>query len=398
MTELPTALSGLKVIDCTQMISGAWCSMILADLGADVAKIDRPSGDLTRVRHGSFSFYDYLNRNKRSLALNLKLEEAALTLRQMAANADVFVENWRPGYLEKLGLGYEELAAINPRLIYCSISGFGHDGPYRELGGFDLVAQALSGIMSFNERFEGEPQPLPIPLSDLNAGTFGVIAILSALQHRERTGAGQKVEATLLETALAYAVSQTGLYLSNGEIAAPSGGRNRLGTPYEPLQAQDGFVIIAAASQSIFERACDALDIREIITDPDYATLPARLANRDGLRARLEAVLAKDTVANWVTKLSAYKVPAAPINDIGQALEDPQVQARGMVVEVGDRSYVRTPVTLHQSPVSVRRGAASAGQHGRAVLAEYGFDQEQIDRLFACGVALDENGPGSTDD
>jgi crotonobetainyl-CoA:carnitine CoA-transferase CaiB-like acyl-CoA transferase len=388
MKKPKSALEGLKVIDCTQMLAGSWCSMILADLGADVVKIDRPSGDTTRTLHGQFRYYDYINRNKRSLALDIKQADAPAILRRMAESADIFVENWRPGYLDRIGLGYEDLKAINPRLIYCSISGFGHDGPYRELGGLDLVTQAISGVMSYNGAAGGEPQPTGMSISDLTAGTFGAIAVLSALNHRHASGVGQHVETTLLESILSFTVIQSGLYFSNGEVAQPVGARNRLATPYEPLATKDGMLVVGAGTQSLFERTCDLLGLPELKTDPRFSTMTARLAQRETFRAYLEAVLVTETSAHWLTLFARAGIPAGPINSIAQALADPQVAARGMVVDVDGKNFLRTPVTLHGSPVEIRRGAPDLGAQGEEVLAEYGFDQKEIAGFVASNTVL----------
>jgi formyl-CoA transferase len=388
MSKPKSALEGIKVIDCTQMLAGSWCSMILADLGADVVKIDRPSGDVTRSLHGQFRYYDTINRNKRSLAIDIKQPEAPALLRRMVETADIFVENWRPGYMDRIGLGYENLKAINPRLIYCSISGFGHDGPYRELGGLDLVTQAISGVMSYNGEAGGDPQPTGMSISDLNAGTFGAIAVLSALNHRHATGEGQHVEATLLESILSYTVIQAGLYFSNGEIARPVGARSRLATPYEPLATKDGALVVGAGSQSLFERTCDLLGLAELKTDPRFSVMTARLEHREAFRACLEAVLVTETSAYWLDLFAKAGIPAGPINSIAQALTDPQVAARGMVVEVDGKNYLRTPVTLHGSPVEIRRGAPDLGAQGEEVLAEYGFNTEEIAALVASNTLL----------
>jgi formyl-CoA transferase len=226
------ALTGLKVLDCTHVIAGAYCSMVLADLGADVVKIEPPAGETTRGHPGAaFRAFDFVNRNKRAIALDLSTERGAAALRKLAETADVFVENYRPGSLDRMGLGYAQLAELNPRLIYCSVSGFGLDGPYRDRGGFDLIAQAMSGIMSFTgEEGSDVPCAAGVPLSDLNAGVFGAVGVLAALQSRHVTGKGQHVETSLLESALAYTIWESGLFLTTGEIAqaqgdAPSAGR-----------------------------------------------------------------------------------------------------------------------------------------------------------------------------
>ena len=218
-----TALAGLKVLDCTHVIAGAWCSMMLADLGADVVKIEPLAGETTRGHpKARFKAFDFVNRNKRSLALDLASAKGAETIRRLARDADVFVENYRPGALERMGLGYADLAKVNPRLVYCSVSGFGLSGPYRDRGGFDLIAQGMSGIMSFTgEPNAARPTACGVPLSDLNAGTFAALGVLAALRHRDATGEGQHVETSLLESAIAYTIWESGMYLTTGEVARP---------------------------------------------------------------------------------------------------------------------------------------------------------------------------------
>jgi crotonobetainyl-CoA:carnitine CoA-transferase CaiB-like acyl-CoA transferase len=384
----PTSLAGVRVLDCTHVIAGAYCSMLLADLGADVVKIEPIGGEAGRGRsRAQFKPFDFVNRNKRAIAADLQRPEAAAMVRRLAATADVFVENFRPGALDRLGLGYEALRAINPSLIYCSISGFGHSGPYRERGGFDLVAQAMSGIMSFTgEPGSVRPVAAGVPLSDLNAGCFGALGVLAALNHRHATGRGQKVEATLLESALGYAVWETGLYVTTGEIAVPRGSRHRLAAPYEALKTGDGYIVVGANNQRLWERLCGALDARRLQDDPRFATPRDRLGNRDALQVELEGILAAQPAAHWLERLLAANVPCGPINTIGQAVEDPHVRARGLIAEVEGRRFTRAPVTLSEAPVAVRRGPAGVGEHTREVLRQAGYDDGEIQTLEAAGA------------
>lgn len=381
------SLEGLRVLDCTHVIAGAWCSMMLADLGADVVKVESPRGEVTRTRLGAFRAYDFVNRNKRAIAVDLAQQAGRDTLRRLARGADVFVENYRPGAMARMGLGYEDLAAENPGLIYCSVSGFGHDGPYRDRGGLDLVAQAMSGIMSFTGEPGGErPVAAGVPVSDLNAGTFAVVGVLAALAYRNRTGEGQHVETSLLESALSYTVWESGLYLTTGEVASPRGSRHRLAAPYEALRTGDGFIVVGVNTQKLWRRLCEVLGEPELADDPRFAAPRERLDNRDALQAHLEALLASDTTASWVERLVAQGIPAGPINDIGAALEDPQVRARGMLAEVDGRRFVRAPVKMSRTPVRLRRGPAEVGQDTRAVLEEAGFGPDEIRTLLEGGA------------
>ena len=385
------ALAGLKVLDCTHVIAGAYCSMVLADLGADVIKIEPPAGESTRGMRGAgggFRAFDYVNRNKRTIALDLSTERGAEVVRRLVETADVFVENYRPGSMDRMGLGYERLSAINPRLVYCSVSGFGLDGPYRERGGFDLVTQAMSGIMSFvGEAGSDQPCSTAVPISDLNAGVFGAVGVLAALQSRHTTGKGQHVETSLLESALAYTIWETGMYLSSGEVATRNGARHRLAAPYEPLKTADGHIVVGVNSQRLWKRFCEALGDAGLCEHPDFNSPAGRMKHRDALQARLETVLARDTTANWLPKFEAVGVPAGPLNTIAEAWDDPQVKARGLLGEAGGRRFVKTPIKLHDTPVELARGPGEVGEHTREVLAEAGYSDGEIESLVASGAA-----------
>ncbi|HEX4711226.1 CoA transferase [Phenylobacterium sp.] len=386
------ALSGLKVLDCTHVIAGAYCSMVLADLGADVVKIEPPDGETTRGHPGAaFRAFDFVNRNKRAIALDLTTERGAGALRRLAETADVFVENYRPGSLDRMGLSYARLSKLNPRLIYCSVSGFGLDGPYRDRGGFDLIAQAMSGIMSFTGE-EGSETPCAagVPLSDLNAGVFGAVGVLAALQSRHATGKGQHVETSLLESALAYTIWESGLFLTTGEVATRKGTRHRLAAPYEALKTADGHMVVGVNNQRLWARFCEALGEPGLAEEEGFDRPNRRVKNRDALQARIEAILARGTTANWLAKLEAKGVPAGPLNTIAEAWDDPQVKARGLLAEVAGRRFVRTPIKLHDTPVEVRTGPAEVGEHTREVLAEAGFAPDDIEALIAEGAAAVE--------
>ncbi len=386
------ALSGLKVLDCTHVTAGAYCSMVLADLGADVVKIEPPVGETTRRHRGAaFRAFDFVNRNKRAIALDRTTEAGAATLSKLAETADVFVENYRPGSLDRMGLGFAHLAKMNPRLIYCSISGFGLDGPYRDRGGFDLIAQVMSGIMSFTGEEGSEvPGAAGVPLSDLNAGVFGALGVLAALQSRHVTGKGQHVETSLLESALAYTIWESGLFLTTGEVAHRRGTRHRLAAPYEALETADGYMVVGVNNQRLWLRFCEALVEPGLASQEGFERPNRRVRNRDALKARIEAILSHDTTVNWMVKLEAQGVPAGPLNTIAQAWDDPQVKARGLLAQVAGRRFVRTPIKLHGTPVEVRTGPAEVGQHTREVLAEAGFSSTDIEALIAQGAAAVE--------
>jgi formyl-CoA transferase len=387
------ALHGLKVLDCTHVMAGAWCSLLLADLGADVIKIEPLTGDITRGRpEYPFKPFDFCNRNKRAIAVDIRSAEGADAIRHLAKSADVFVENFRPGVLARLGLDYESLSRLNPRLIYASVSGFGQTGPYRDRGGLDLVAQAMSGIMSVTGEADSErPVSAGIPISDVSAGTFAALGVLAALNHRHVTGEGQYVETSLFESATALAIWETGLYLSTGAVAQRSGSRHRLTAPYEALKTSDGFLVVGVNSQRLWDRLCDALGAPALAGDAAFREPSLRIANRDALQARLEEILASDTTTNWVARISGKGVPCGPINDIAAALADPQLAARDFLVDVGERRFPRAPLTLSQTPVSVTRGPAGIGEHSREVFLESGFDGIAFDRLVESGIIRESN-------
>ena len=384
------ALEGLRVIDCTHVIAGAWCSLLLADLGADVVKVESVGGETTRGRPDSaFKPFDFVNRNKRTIAVDWSRPEGADVVRRLVRTADVFVENFRPGALERQGLGYEDLKAIKPDLIYCSVSGFGQTGPYRDRGGFDLIAQAMSGIMSLTGELGSEtPVAAGVPISDLNAGVFAALGVLAALNHRHNTGEGQRVETSLLESAMAYTLWETGQHLTTGEIAKRSGTRHRLAAPYEAFRTADGHIVVGVNNQRLWERFCDALGDEALRTDPRFAQRYARLDNRDDLQQRIEAIFAGGTTAQWQEKLLAKGIPCGPINNIAQALADPHIAERGLLAEVDGRRFTRAPINLSKSPVSLRRGPGGIGQHTREILTESGFRQDEIDALVADGVVV----------
>lgn len=384
----PGALNGLKVLDCTHVIAGAYCSLLLADLGAEVIKIEPLGGEVTRGRGDSaFRPYDFVNRNKRAIAVDTTREEGAAVVRRLAEDADIFVENYRPGALDRVGLGYADLAKVNPRLIYASISGFGHTGPYRDNGGLDLVAQAMSGIMSITGEIGSErPMSAGVPLSDLNAGTFCAVGVLAALNHRHATGLGQHVETSLLEAAMAYTVWETGMALTLGLAVERAGTRHRLAAPYEALQTRDGWLVVGVNNQKLWRRFCEAIGEPALADEPTFALPHDRLGNRDILAKRLEAILAHDDTATWVRRINAAGVPCGPINTIADALADPHVAARGFLAEVEGRRFPRAPLTMSETPVAIRRGPAGVGEDTAEVLRAAGYDEAVIKDLAAQGV------------
>jgi formyl-CoA transferase len=361
-----------------------------------VIKIESPEGEQTRGRADSaFKPFDFVNRNKRAIALDVTKPEGAAAVRRLAETADVFVENYRVGAMARNGLGYDDLRKVKPDIIYCSISGFGQTGPYKDRGGFDLITQAMSGIMSFTgEIGSTAPVAAGVPVSDLNAGLFGALSILAALNHRSKTGEGQYVETSLLESALAYTVWETGKHLTTGEVAVPSGSRHRLAAPYEALRTKDGFMVVGVNSQRLWEKLCRALGDPELKDDPLFAKKYARVDNRDALQKRLESILAHGTTEEWMQRLLAEGVPCGRMNTIAEALRDPQVEARGVLVEVEGRKFPRAPMTLSKTPVEVKRGPPRIGQHTCEVLSGAGMTEEEIGVLVGIG-AIRVDGEGA---
>ncbi|GAB3825515.1 CaiB/BaiF CoA transferase family protein [Kribbella italica] len=379
----PGALHGLRVLDLTQVMAGPFCTMLLADLGADVIKIENPAaGDQTRRSwgysvHGEDSrAFLALNRNKRSVVLDLKAAGDLASFRRLVLSADVVVENFRPGVTERLGVDYPTLAALNPRLIYASVSGFGQTGPYADRPGYDLIAQAMSGVMSITGAPGGEPMKSGLPVGDLGAGLFCAFGIVSAVHARERTGVGQYVETSLFEAALAMSVWESTEYWATGQVPQPLGSANRMSAPYQALRTKDGHLTLGANNERLWQRLCTALEVTDLLTDSRFLTNTDRMAHRDELAGVLEDRLAAATTDEWVALLLAAGVPAGPIRDYAYVLdEDPHVRARGMVQEIdhpveGKVRVLGSPVHLSGTPVRIRRHPPLLGEHTEEVLGE----------------------------
>jgi len=376
------ALAGLRVIDLTQVMAGPFCTMLLADFGADVIKIEPPNGDSTRTMPGAVGTdspsFNAVNRGKRSVVLDLKSEEGVGAVKALVRSADVFVENYRPGALDKLGLGYAELSAINPRLIYASISGYGQTGPQRHKGGFDLVAQGVSGIMSVTGEPEGAPVKSGIPLTDLGAGMFATIGILAAVEYRHRTGKGQLVDTSLLDAGVGLSVWESTQYFSGRGIPERLGSAHRMSAPYQAFRCADGYITLGGANDRSFHRICEVLGHAEWKQMPEFLTDGMRIKNRVDLAARIEAITSTKPRAHWLELFEAHNIPCGPINDYAQVFDDPQVIARELVVDVdhptlGAMRALGSPIKLSETPPAVRRRAPLLGEHTEEVLAEAGI-------------------------
>ncbi|MHA6631922.1 enoyl-CoA hydratase [Pseudonocardia sichuanensis] len=379
------ALAGMTVLDLTQVMAGPFCTMILADLGADVVKVENPeSGDQTRASFGQAGTgadskaFLALNRNKRSVTLDLKSDEGRATFHELVRSADVVVENWRPGVAAKLGVDHATLAPLNPGLIYASVSGFGQTGPYADRPGYDLIAQAMAGVMSVTGEPGDRPVKAGIPIGDLGAGLFTAVGILAAWASRQRTGEGQYVETSLFEAALALSVWESTEFWATGEAPQALGSAHRMSAPYQALATRDGFVTVGANNERLWQRLCRALEVEHLADDPRFATNTDRMEHRAELVVELERRLTEEDTGTWVERLLAAGVPAGPIQDYRQVLEDdPHVKARGMVATVehpveGLVPVLGSPLHLSRTPAVVRRPPPLLGEHNRELLTRDG--------------------------
>jgi len=414
-TSAPGALAHIKVLDLSRVLAGPWCTQMLADLGADVIKVERPGeGDDTRHWGPPFmqdaqgrdtdqaSYFNCTNRNKRGISLNLADPRGQALVRQLALQSDVLVENFKVGGLAAYGLDYASLKALNPRLIYCSITGFGQTGPYAERAGYDLMIQAMSGMMSITGRADdvpgGGPQRVGVALTDLFTGTFAATAILAALEVRNRTGAGQQIDMALLDVGMAILANQGSGFLNTGKVPQRQGNSHPSLAPYQDFPTLDGSMLLAIGNDGQFSRFCDAAGRSEWSQDVRFKGMAGRVTHRAALIPLMEEVTRTRTTAAWIALLEDKAVPCGPINHIGQAFDDPQVRARGLAVsqarapELVARDgipavrSVASPMRLVDTPPVLRRPPPALGEHTGEVLAELGLDAAAVARLRAAGV------------
>ena len=398
----PLPLAGLRVLDVTQVMAGPFCSMLLADLGADVIKIEPPgTGDQTRSAMGfkmkgpdSMGFMN-LNRNKRSIAINLKSEAGKALFERFAAGADILVENYRPGVMARLGLGYDALHAINPRLIYASISGFGQSGPWAKRPGFDLMAQAMSGVMSVTGYPGGPPVKAGVPVADIGSALFATYAILSAYIGRqaagEGAGQGQYIDASLFEAAMAFSIWDVSEYWGTGRIPEPVGTSNRMTAPYQAVRASDGYFVMGANNQKMWRALCALLDRPELVEDPRFVDISARLAHREILIEELERSFAQRTAEEWTTILLDAGIPAGRMNTYPEAFESEHGAHREMRIDIphpieGSVPNIGFPVKLSGTPQQVRHHPPLLGEHTDALLQELGLGADEVDALRTGGA------------
>lgn len=405
------ALDGLKVLDLSRVLAGPWCTQILADLGADVVKIERPGvGDDTRTwgppflkdAHGrdtdQATYFTACNRNKRSVTIDMSTAEGQALLKKMASQADVVVENFKTGGLQQYGLDYESLRALNPRLVYCSVTGFGHDGPHASRAGYDLMIQATSGMMSITGRPDGEPGGGPlrvgVALTDLFTGVYAATAILAAIEVRHRTSEGQHIDMALLDVGMAILANQASAFLNTGVAPKRQGNSHPSLAPYQDFHTKDGAMLLAIGNNGQFTRFCEAAGHPEWASDPRFATNTLRVRHREVLVPLMETVTRTRSTAEWIALLEDKAVPCGPINDIAQAFEDDQVKARGLAVSLPrdagdgiDRIVgVASPLRLQGTPPVLRHAPPALGQHTDEVLAEWGIDAAQRAALREAGV------------
>ena len=393
-------LHGVKVIELAHIMAGPICGLMLADMGADVIKVEKvPDGDDTRrmvppTMDGESAAFMILNRNKRGISINLKSAGGKAVLEKMLATADVVIENYRPGTMERFGLGYETLHKMNPALIYCQVTGFGRTGPYANRAGFDLIAQGLSGIMSVTGEGAGrQPVKAGPPITDISAGILAAMGVLAAYVHRLKTGEGQLVDTSLLEAGVTTTYWQSAICLATGKSPGAIGSAHPLSAPYQAIQTQDGWINIGAANQANWKRLVEVIEKPELANDPRFLDNAARLKNLPALIEILTARFRARTTSDWLARLEAAGVPAGPVLSIGEMLTDPQVLARQMVVEVehsrlGKMKTLGPPVKFSATPGRVSHGAPQLGQHTREVLKEYGYSEEEIDKLTGNGDVI----------
>jgi crotonobetainyl-CoA:carnitine CoA-transferase CaiB-like acyl-CoA transferase len=389
MTDTSLALEGIRVVDLSRVLAGPFCAMLLSDLGADVIKVeDTAAGDESRTwpphKDGESAAYLVINRNKRDMTLDLKTPEGVEIVKTLVRGADVLIENFRTGTMESFGLGYDVLAEINPRLVYCSVSAFGRTGPRKDGAGYEALMQAFSGIMSITGEPDGPPVRCGISFLDLTTGIFSAFGILNALMYRERTGLGQRVDASLLETAVTLLNYHAEGYLLTGAIPTALGSSHPSVVPYRNFRCRDGqWVFVAAANNRLWQRLAPALGVGDLVDDPRFASNQERVKNRRELEPVLEKAIAQHDRPALLDLLEQAGVPATPVNTVDQVMTDPQTAARQMLGRVvhprlGEIPVIGTPVKFSRMNAGPRTAAPLYGQHTDEILAEHGYSAEQI--------------------
>ena len=387
------ALEGIRVLDLTRALAGPFCTLMLGDNGADVIKIEIPgSGDDTRKWGPPFigdesAYFLSINRNKRSLTLNLQDPKAQEVFMKLAKDTDVVVENFTPGVMERFGLGYEAVKAVNPNVIYCSISGFGQDGPYKSRPAYDQIMQGVGGLMSITGEPDGEPQKIGIAVTDIGAGMWSAFAITTALHHREKTGEGQYIDISMLDAQVAWLTYQAAYFFANDEPPKRMGAAHPTLVPYQAFMCNDGkYINVAVGSERIWERFCQGMKREDLKDHPDYAVNSVRVAHRGAIVSMLQEIFLTRTVAEWVADLQAVNVPCGPINDLADVFADPQVLARDMYQEMphptlGTIKQTGLPIKFSRTPGGLDRHPPLLGEHNQEILSSLGYSDADVQSL-----------------
>lgn len=376
------ALTGIRILDLSRVLAGPFCTMILGDLGAEVIKVEAPGGsDETRkwgppFKHGISAYYLCANRNKKSITVNLKSDEGIQLIKEMVKECDVVINNFKTGTMERFGIGYETLATINPRIVYCSITGFGETGPYKDLPGYDFIIQAMSGLMSITGDEVSGPQKLGVAITDVLTGLYACIGIQAALLEREISGKGQKIDLSLYDSAVSALINIGSNYLMSGEIPGRLGNEHANIVPYQSFQTEDGYIVIAVGNDNQFRALCEMIGREDLVTDERFQTNALRVKNRAVLIPLLQESLLTKPTAYWYRQCVAKKIPAGPIQNLGEVVRDPQLQAREMFVEqahpvLGTFQMIGSPLKLSRTPVSYRHHPPQAGEHNEEILPVY---------------------------
>ena len=395
---MPGPIHGVKVLELAQIMAGPTCGLMLADLGAEVIKIEKiPGGDDTRRFlppdvNGEAAAFMMMNRNKRGMALNLKTKEGVEVFKRLVKQADVVVENFRKGTLEKLGVGYEELKKINPKIILCEISGYGRTGPYADKGGFDLIAQGMSGLMSITGESKGKP-PMKVgaPVTDITAGILAATGVLAALVSRATTGVGQRVDTSLYEAGIVHTYWQSAIASATGIAPGPLGSAHPLTAPYQAFQTKDKWITVGASNQNTWLKLIDALEVKELQDNEKFNSNANRMQNVTELTELLKKELAKKTSAEWLKLFDEKGLPCGPINTVTEMFEDPQTIERKMIVDVknekaGSFKGIGMPIKFSETKVEDTKESPTFGQHTKQILLDHGFKSEEIDSLMKQGV------------